>query len=446
VVVAPAARRFGSGPVLRYLAASGISLYGDWLTTVALLVLLFRATGSATAPALYMLARVAPRVVGPTPGGILTDRIGPVALAVGCLVLQGMLTAAIVVTSGAGQIWAIYPLVAGAQLINSVSRPAFSAMPPRLTDTAHLGRLNGLYAGLFASSILVSPAIGALVLPHTTPQILIAADAASFVIAAFLIATLPIRPAPRSDDEHGHGMRAGWSAIAQDATLRSAGAAAFGNAAAVTALQAVLVVAAAEHFHRDVDIGWLYAAVGAGGVLGSLLFIGPTPRRIRRSEIVLLAATEVAALAAFVFIVNLVVAAAMLFVSSLAATVYEVLAAVALQQRVPFGLLGRANGAMRVAMYSGMLVGAIAAVALVRPIGWEATVLLVCGLELVTLTAFTLTGPRDRPASAADAVQRSAVREPPLTTPMPSPATAAGGDGPPDVSTGAAAAPPVPRR
>lgn len=430
--------------MVRYLAASGISLYGDWLTTVALLVLLFRTTGNAAAPALYMVARVAPRVVGPTPGGVLTDRFGPVQTAVGCLVLQGVLTAAIVIVSGAGQIWAIYPLVAGAQFINSVSRPAFSAMPPRLTAPEHLGRLNGLYAGLFASSILVSPAIGALLLPHTTPQVLITADAVSFVLAAVLITTLPIRAAPRSNDRAALGSRAGWSAIGHDATLRSAAAAAFGNAAVVTALQAVLVVAAAEQFHRDVDIGWLYAAVGAGGVLGGLLFLGPTPRRVRRNHIVALAAAEVLPIAGFVFTANLALAVALLFLSSLAATSYEVLAAIAMQQRVPVHLLGRANGAQRVAMYSGMLVGALAAVALVRPLGWAVTVLLVCGLELLTLAMFTFTGPDDRPAPS-DTDGAASPTEHTLRTPVRAALDPLGDGEQPDASFGASATPRVPR-
>ena len=48
-------------PAVRLLIAAGTSSYGDWLTTVAMVVLLFRATHSPVGPALYMIARVAPR-------------------------------------------------------------------------------------------------------------------------------------------------------------------------------------------------------------------------------------------------------------------------------------------------------------------------------------------------------------------------------------------------
>lgn len=416
VSVVPSSEHFWDGRLVRYLTASGISLYGDWLTTFALVVLLFRATSSATGPALYMLARVAPRTVGPTPGGLLTDRFGPVQVAVIGLFAQAVITAAIVPVGAAGVIWLVLPLVAAGQFVNAASQPAYAAMPPRLAAREHLGRVNGLYGGLVASSILVSPAIGALALPHTTPEVLITADAVTFVVAAALVATLGIRGAPPQLEKRDRAARLGWHALARDATLRSGTAAIFGNSAVVTTLQALLVVAATQHFHRDTDVGWLYAAVGAGGLIASLLFLRPTPQHIRRRDIVLLATVEVVAFAGFVFALNIVLAALLLFVSSVAAVSYQVLSAIAMQQRVPLNLLGRANGARRQAMYVGMLIGAIAALALADPLGWQATVLLTCvGAVLVVMIA-TITGPRDRaalndadepgqrPASAGDAV------------------------------------------
>ena len=365
---------------------------------MALVVLLFRSTGSATGPALYMVARVAPRVFGPTPGGALADRYGPARVASLCLVTQGVMTASIVGLGNLGIVWGIYPVVAAAQFVNALSQPAYGAMLPRVTSPQNLGRLNGLYSGLFASSILVSPAIGALILPHTTPEILIAVDSLTFLAAALLIATLPVRAAAPDEQHSPRGVRAGWRVIASDATLRSATAAALGNAAVVTALQAVLVVAASQHFSRDTNVGWLYAAVGAGSLVGSLAFLRPNPRRIRRRNIIACAAAELVALATFVFAPNLPLACVLLLLSSVTAVFYQILGAIALQQRVPVDLLGRANGVTRLAMYTGMLVGAVAALALVGPFGWEATVLAVCAAAFILLAFATITGPRDHHA------------------------------------------------
>src|SRR5207245_9800607 len=98
-------RALGRNSASRVLLGAGISFYGDWLTTVALVVLLYRVTGSATGPALYILVRVAPRVLGPTPGGVHADRAGPVRIAVWCASLQAVLTGSIAV-------FAHYPVLA----------------------------------------------------------------------------------------------------------------------------------------------------------------------------------------------------------------------------------------------------------------------------------------------------------------------------------------------
>ena len=79
------------------------------------MVLVFRTTGSVTAPALYMLARVAPRVLGATPGGSLADRSDPSRVAAVCAFVQGALTGAIVLVAQAGVTWAIFALVVGAR-------------------------------------------------------------------------------------------------------------------------------------------------------------------------------------------------------------------------------------------------------------------------------------------------------------------------------------------
>ena len=403
VAVVPSRNHYWNSRLVRYLAASGISLYGDWLTTFALVVMLFRTTGSATGPALYMLARVAPRVVGPTPGGVLTDRFGPVRVATTCLFIQAVLVAMLVIAADNNVIWAVYVLVAVAQFANAASQPAYAAMPPRISAPEHLGRTNGLYGSLLASSILVSPAVGALVLPHTTPEVLITADAITFVAAALLIGSLGVRPGWPLHGSQSGGVRLGWRAVMSDASLRSGVAAIFGNSAVVTTLQALLVVAATEHFHKDTYVGWLYAGVGAGGVVASLLFLRANPRAIRRRDIVVLALLEVGSLALFVVVQNLVLAIALLFVSSMVAVTYQVLSAIAMQQRVPLHLLGRANGARRQAMYLGMLLGALAALGLAGPLGWQVTVLVVSVGAVAVLLIATFTGPRDRAASEDDA-------------------------------------------
>ena len=393
----------------RFLVAAGVSFYGDWLTTVALVVLLYRATGSPTGPALYILVRVAPRLFGPAPGGVLADRMGPARIAATCAVIQGVLTASMVVFAHTHVIAAIYVAVAAAQFLNSLAQPAWGALIPRVASKERLGRTNGIYAGLFESGILVAPAIGALVLPHTTPEALIVVDAASFLVAALLLGSLAL---PRSAEPQllsGRGVFAGVPIVLRDRMLRSLAVGQLATAAVITTLQAVLVVAASQHFGRDVDVGWLYAGVGAGGLLGVIPVIRRTPIHVGGLGIVIATIGSIAPLALFVLVTNLALAFGLLLISSLAGTLWETRGWIGLQQRVADDLLGRTNAVIRLAMYIGMLAGAVAAVTMVRPLGWEATVLIVCGACGLILGVSTLLGPAERPAA-----QLSPIDWPPL--------------------------------
>jgi MFS family permease len=374
------------GPSVRLLAAAGISFYGDWLTTVALVVLLFRLTHSPIGPAVYMLARVAPRVIGPFPGGALADRYGPARIAAGCAVIQGILTASIVAFAASNLIWPIFVVVALAQFLNSAAQPCYAALVPRVAGAAGLGRIQGALAALNSSSILVSPAIGALVLNFTAPELLIAVDAATFMVSAALVISLSgMRDATTAPALSPARIMAGVPIVLRDPMLRLLAAAYVSNAAAVTTLQAVLVVAAASRFGHDTAVGWLYASVGAGALLGTLPVMRRTPARVTPRSIVLGTGLELIPLAAFAFVTVLPLAMALLFVSGGGATLYQTRGAVGLQQRTPRDLVGRTSAVIRFGGYLGMLLGAIAAVSLVQPFGWEATVLIVCAVGAMLL-------------------------------------------------------------
>lgn len=377
--------------------AAGTSAYGDWLTTVALVVLLFRLTGSPLGPALYMLARVAPKVIGPFPGGALGDRLGPARVAATCAGAQAILTASIVVFADHRALWPIYVAVAFAQFFGAAGQPCYTALIPQVTSPARLGRVQGIYSALTSSSILVAPAFGALVLPLTTPQVLIGVDAATFVLAGAVMATLTGFGRGTSNDRGVRGMSAGIPIVLRDPALRFLAAAYVSNAAAVTALQAVLVVAAAQRFGHDTAVGWLYAAVGAGSLIGTLPVIRKTPERVGTAPIVAATVLELVPLALFAFATTLPLAVALLFLSGIGAASYQTRGVIGLQQRVPRELVGRSMAVIRSAQYVGMLLGAIAAVCMVGPLGWEPTVLIVCAVGAAVLFVAAVSESR-RPA------------------------------------------------
>jgi MFS family permease len=388
-----AAQRPQADRSARLLLAAGISTYGDWLTVVALAVLLFRLTHQPEAPALYILVKVAPRVFGPTSGGFLADRFGPARVAGWCALTQAVLTAAIVVCAATGTVWAIFAAVAAAQFLGSMAQPGYAACIPRVTRPDRLLRVNAIYSGLFESSVLVAPAAGALLLTWMQPEVLVAVDAGSFALAGLLM--LSLRAAARPARFSPAGERASAiRLVARDPILRSLAASFFCSAAVITALQAVLVVAAAERFGHDTAVGWLYAAVGAGGVIGSVALLRWRPPPISALGISIGFLVEVVPLGLFALVGGLIPALALLAVSTAAAALYQTRGQTALQERVPAEILGRVNGLIRLLLYSGMLAGAVAAVALVDIVGWSTLVIgttaVAAGIYLVTALAFDL--------------------------------------------------------
>ncbi|HVC05868.1 MAG TPA: MFS transporter [Candidatus Acidoferrales bacterium] len=388
----------------RLLVAAGVSTYGDWLTVVALTVLLFRLTNEPEVPAAYVLAKVAPRVFGPTPGGHLADRFGPGRVAGWCALVQALLTGAIVVCAASDAVWPIFAAVVGAQFVGSMAQPAYGATIPRVTRGDRLLRVNALYSGLFESSVLVSPALGALLLSWVQPAVLIAADAASFAVAGALMLSLRIGPATTGFSPARVGSNAA-RLVAADPMLRALAASFFCSGAAITALQAVLVVAAAQRFGQDATVGWLYAAVGGGGVIGSLALLRWRPAPIGAGGISAGFLLEIGPFAAFALVGGFIPALGFLAVSTCAAAVYQTRGQTALQQNVPAELLGRVNGVMRFLLYTGMLAGAVSAVALVDVVGWSAlvagTTAAAAGVYIVGLLILRVAHPRPREVTLA---------------------------------------------
>ncbi len=234
--------------------------------------------------------------------------------------------------------------------------------------------------------MLAAPAIGALLLAVMQPQTLIAFDAASFAVAGVLMFSLRVGPAPRRFTAASRSASAA-AFVFRDPMLRSLAASFFCSAALVTALQGVLVVAAAERFGQDTNVGFLYAAVGAGGVAGSLVLLRWRPPPISARGIAIAFVLENVPLGLFAVVGGLVPALALLAFSTAVGALYQTRGQTALQQRVPAEILGRVNGVMRLLLYTGMLVGAVVAVALVDELGWST---LIAGTAIAAIALYAV--------------------------------------------------------
>ena len=120
-VTARGERGIGTG-YGRFIAAVATSFYGDWFTTVALLVAVYQLSPGPVAPALFTLVRLAPRLVASTPGGHLADRVNPGLLTALTSAVQATATLALVAAVTAGSLPLIYVLVAVSSFLGALAR------------------------------------------------------------------------------------------------------------------------------------------------------------------------------------------------------------------------------------------------------------------------------------------------------------------------------------
>lgn len=414
--LAVSAEAMGRRPVVRFFASVFLSLYGDWLTTVALVVLLYELTGTPAGPAGYVLARVAPRVIGPWIGGSLADRFSPRRVMIMAALVQGAFTASLVFADRAHAVWALYAAVAIAQFVGSLARPSQGALLPALVPRRQLTQANAVYGTLFSTSIFVAPAIGAALLVHTGPDVLFLIDAGTFAVGAMLVATLPSGRAasvPPPPPAARIPKPSTFAMAMRDPSIRLVAAASAAMGLTPTVAQALLVVAARERFGGDAAVGILYSAVGLGGTLGGLLAFKWRPPRIHfRLAIFCAAVIQSVSLASFAAIAGRVPGLILLAVSTVASAAFDVWAITEIQRRAPLGYMGRFNAIVWAAMYAGMLIGAVWALGTANLLHWDLALELACLAMAILVGAVGITGHDDPAAKPSEPV-------PPPPTPTP---------------------------
>ncbi len=386
---------------LAFLGGVAVSTFGDWLTTFALAVVIFNATRSVAATAGYMLVRVAPRPVGAWLAGPLADLASPRVAIVGVALTQGAITAALAAVLGFSHgLWAIYVLAGLSQLVGGAWQPMTSAVMARLTSAGNRHGLNLAYILLMSGMMLVAPAIGALLLTPLGPVPLVAGDAATFAIAAGLFVLLPL---PAGGAAQALSVRqaafGGFAAAFQRPMLRIIAVGAFSATVVITALQTALPALASERFGTSADAGFCWAAVGLGGVAGSLLALWWPLRRPRVILPALLG--EIACIGVVAVVSWAAIDLVLLALSTASASLAQIEGGVLIQSQSA-ETVGRIQGAISTSRFLGMAGGATLALLLALTVRWPALVLILAigGLALLGTTAL-VRGRAPDPRSAA---------------------------------------------
>jgi predicted MFS family arabinose efflux permease len=194
------------------------------------------------------------------------------------LVRAAMLGTAAVVAAAGGPTVATYGLAVVATVALALYRPAHSALLPALcTSPQQLTRANAVRGMLDSSATLGGPAAAAVLLAVSGPAAVFAACAAASLVGGLVVIRLSYDAPPRSNAAGGggHEMLQGFATIAANRGLALITGLGVVQTFTRGCLTVFTVVVAIDLLGTgDPGVGVLTAAVGAGGIFGSILAFG----------------------------------------------------------------------------------------------------------------------------------------------------------------------------
>ena len=383
-----------SWPMRWLLVANTISQIGNNFSMLAIPWFVLETTGSASRTGITVAVSVAPMILAGLFGGAIVDRLGYRQSSVISDVLSGISVLLIpllhqTVGLGYGQLLAL--VILGA-VLDAPGRSARTAMFPEIVQLTSmpLERANALYqvTGRIAN-LLALPMAGVLI-AVMGPANLLWLDAATFAVSAAIVATSCTAAAGAGSLGAMGGVRGYlrdvtdgfrflhrstflfWMLIAFSA----------GSLVAEPLYSVILPVYANEVLDSPVALGFIFAALGIGSLVGNLVYV-TIGMRLSRSTI-LLGGFAVRGLT-FAVLPTMPpwwVIAAAIFVGAVALEPINPMSMTVFQEQVPAGMRGRVLGVQGAIISATLPVGIVIYGFLMSAIGMEATLVIFVALNL----------------------------------------------------------------
>ncbi|MHC0432705.1 MFS transporter [Streptomyces sp. O3] len=378
----------------RLWAAAVVSQFGDALRMAALPLLAVSLTDRPMLVALVTACGFLPWILFGLLGGALADRVDQRRAMWAVDGIRAALVAAFAVAVALGQASIALLIVLAFTLtaLQTLFDNAATALLPSLVDREALGSANArLQTGQrLAGGMIAAPLVPALLLlGDATPY---AVDAATYLAAALLIASLRTTPPSRPPRPAGSTLRGeiaeGLRVLGRDRVLRALCVGTTLCNIGMGALIATIVL----HTTGWLDAGasghaLALAVYAAAGVLGGLL-AGRVPLRLGRLGAVLVAGiVQTCCLIAIGSVRSLWVLVAGLAVFGFMGMVWNVNQVTLTQERSPAGTLGRVSSAFRTLSIGGTPLGALLGGAVATAWGLNAPALLTAGFFVLAVIA-----------------------------------------------------------
>ena len=263
-------RALASTGFRRLFVAQTVSRWGDTFNAVALVLLVYRLTGSGLKVGATVAFEIAPVLLLGFVAGAVVDRLPRRRVMVVADLGRAAIALALVVWGD--RLGIVYAAALGFSAFTVFFKPAAASVVPTLVAAEDLVAANsGLWSAAVISQIVLAPAAGALVaFAGAGPAFGI--NAASFVLSAALLHRLPIPERPLAPPaQHVADVVEGLRAIRSSRFLSVLAGVQGLAALSAGATSALLVVLAQRHLDVGAGrFGLLLAAIGVGAGSGPL--------------------------------------------------------------------------------------------------------------------------------------------------------------------------------
>jgi MFS family permease len=261
-----------------------IYFIGGAFANVALAFAVLDLTGSKTDLGLVLAARSLPQVLFLLVGGIWADRLPRHRVMVFSNVVSGLSQGAIalLLLTGQAEIWHVAALAAVNGTSSAFFFPAATGIVPQTVPQGMLQQANAILRLGQNASWVGGAALGGLVVAATSPGIGIAVDAASFLVAAVLVAMIRLPSTLRMEASNFFAeLTEGWREFSSRTWLWVI-VLQFGFVnAMILGVEGVLGPAVAkEHLGGAAAWGLILTAQSLGLIAGGLLLLRLRPRRL----------------------------------------------------------------------------------------------------------------------------------------------------------------------
>nr|WP_082801895.1 MFS transporter [Herbidospora cretacea] len=340
------------------LGVQTLSVLGDAFSFVAVPLLALHATGSvAQMGVLTALTGVASVVAGTFAGGIV-DRFDRrrvlVACDVGRFLLYGLIPLLWWVSP---VIWPLYVLVPLAAVLGMVFNVAYVTVLPSIVDSGDITRANGVLYATYAAAGVAGPALAGVVSGAFGPVAAIGLDSATFLVSAFGLRFIRLRPYEKKEESGGR--LAGARFLLGNPVLRTMTILLTALIFLTAGLDDLVVFHLKETLEQpDAVVGYVLGAGAVGGILGSMA-VARVRRRLGFGP-TWLWSTMAAGTAMVTIALSPGVAGigALMAVFSLAITVGAICSMSLRQEITPPHLLGRVTAAFWTIHFAGGPIGA----------------------------------------------------------------------------------------